>query len=411
MIIQVINQRNIPKFEKSINKGIWFVWYYAEWCGHCKNMEQEWKDFSTKPPKGINVAKIESTIIPQMKNDPGVVGYPTIKLYNNGNEVTNYDGERTAKSFKNFLTDFVKNAKPKSEHIHPSHLSENINKYKNLTRNLDNNDKERTRKPTVVRVPLNNNLNPKLENAIQNSVRPIDMDRNILNVNSNSKITELMEHISQPKPYNENKVITKTLFPSKDKSKTLAQIIDNVNGHNNNRKTKTKIISLNSNNLVKSLREASKRSRLNNIPNHVDNHVNNHVNNHVDNHVNNHVNNDNEAKSIKVEISVRNSNGRKSRTVSLPITKKSKKSSRKMKSKTKSKFNRRSMRKSYKPEPRDSFFADSGEPHTEAPEVAPELEVKPGLAPNPGQGMGRGIGRKKRRGKKGKGRGRGAPLA
>ena len=92
MFIKVTSLDKVRRFQSSYNKGgIWFVWYYAEWCGHCKNMKGEWDVLTKSPPKGINIASVESKSLPKMNNAPNVMGYPTIKLYDNGQEVEDYE--------------------------------------------------------------------------------------------------------------------------------------------------------------------------------------------------------------------------------------------------------------------------------------------------------------------------------
>lgn len=252
MIIVVKQQRSVPKFERCMMKGIWFVWYYATWCGHCRTMEDEWKVFVTKVPKGINVAQVESETIPKfsMDNRPNVMGYPTLKLYNNGNEVTDYDGERTSTEFLKFLNKVVKNPDSKKAHIHPSHL------------------------PTLVKVPKDNQLNPKLEESIKDTFKNnnVDLERPVQN--QNEQIANIIDRISkskkneQPIKINNNIAIdtllplnfenikqksktksrTKSRIENKTKTKSLADIVESKKLSNNNRQKLVKSLRKNNNN-------------------------------------------------------------------------------------------------------------------------------------------------------------------
>ena len=61
--IQVKNNDDISlnNFLKNRKTGTWMVWYYAEWCGHCKNMEEDWDKLVSKKIN-INFVKIEDLI-------------------------------------------------------------------------------------------------------------------------------------------------------------------------------------------------------------------------------------------------------------------------------------------------------------------------------------------------------------
>ena len=89
MHIEVLDQNMAQQLSELLKKGDWIVLYYAEWCGHCQAMKPEWDKFKTIAPKSLNVAQIESSNIPALKEDPGVQGYPTIKMYNNNKIVYN----------------------------------------------------------------------------------------------------------------------------------------------------------------------------------------------------------------------------------------------------------------------------------------------------------------------------------
>ena len=46
MIIKVVDVNGVKNFNNSIKDGSWLVWYYADWCGHCKAMENEWENLA-----------------------------------------------------------------------------------------------------------------------------------------------------------------------------------------------------------------------------------------------------------------------------------------------------------------------------------------------------------------------------
>ena len=100
----VINDLEI--FKQNKNKGLWFVKYYADWCPHCTNMQSEWNSLENHEiltSKNIHIAEIEESYLNKLNFNPNVVGYPTIKLYNNGNH-ENFQGQRSQDGMSAFLS-------------------------------------------------------------------------------------------------------------------------------------------------------------------------------------------------------------------------------------------------------------------------------------------------------------------
>lgn len=285
MIIKVITSRHVPKLEKKINKGIWFIWYYAEWCGHCKTMSSEWDNLSKMIPKNINLAAVESKALPSMNNKPNVIGYPTLKLYDNGNEVSDYEGERTANGFKEFLDNFIQKS-------HQSDQKTVISK-----------SPTKSSQPTIIRLPATNQLNPNLENAILNSKNidfPVENKSTSNKINQNEHISNIIERLSVPSPHKDNNVNTLSLMPafkskskskSKSRSRTLDQIINeskevnklsmtnnllnalerhsktkSMKPNNQTKSIKIKLLNTN-NNLPKTQLNNLTNNQLNNLPN------------------------------------------------------------------------------------------------------------------------------------------------
>jgi protein disulfide-isomerase-like protein len=86
------------------------VKFYAPWCWHCQNFapifEQTAK--SVKDQK-INVvlAEVDCTTQTKTCNSNQIEGYPTVKLFKNGNFLSEFRGIRTVENLINFVKQYV----------------------------------------------------------------------------------------------------------------------------------------------------------------------------------------------------------------------------------------------------------------------------------------------------------------
>jgi len=104
MYIRVVSVQKLKILETKMKKGDWVVNYHADYCGHCQQMKPEWEKFVTKMKnnKNVNVADIESKMIPHMESRPNIMGYPTIKYYHNNKDIAEHNGERSCNGFEQF---------------------------------------------------------------------------------------------------------------------------------------------------------------------------------------------------------------------------------------------------------------------------------------------------------------------
>ncbi|KAB7503108.1 DnaJ-like protein subfamily C member 10 [Armadillidium nasatum] len=98
------------KVSQKPSEELWVVDYYANWCGHCIQMAPEYRRFSRLVAEIPNVfiAQIDCAVYQHVCKREGITGYPTIKLYPQGNIGTSrqikYSGwARDANSFRQWL--------------------------------------------------------------------------------------------------------------------------------------------------------------------------------------------------------------------------------------------------------------------------------------------------------------------
>jgi len=85
-------------FESEVAKHpVMLVKFYAPWCGHCKRMAPEFEKAATALKKAdppVALAKVDCTVESTTCSKFGVSGYPTLKIFKNGEMSKAYDGPR-----------------------------------------------------------------------------------------------------------------------------------------------------------------------------------------------------------------------------------------------------------------------------------------------------------------------------
>jgi protein disulfide-isomerase A6 len=93
-----VNSLTSSDFQQ-VKKGVWLVEFYANWCGHCRNLAPEYEK-AAQALKGIaNIAAIEAD---KERTDVQVQGYPSIKFFVDG-KMSDYDGARTSEGIVDFM--------------------------------------------------------------------------------------------------------------------------------------------------------------------------------------------------------------------------------------------------------------------------------------------------------------------
>eukprot|EP01104_Vermistella_antarctica_P006000 TRINITY_DN16734_c2_g1_i1.p1 TRINITY_DN16734_c2_g1~~TRINITY_DN16734_c2_g1_i1.p1 ORF type:complete len:266 (+),score=93.02 TRINITY_DN16734_c2_g1_i1:39-800(+) len=92
----------VDNFAETTKDGEWLIEFYAPWCGHCKRLVPIWAELATKA-SDFNVAKVDCTENRDLATKYGVRGFPTIKLFEDGDFKKDYSGARTVDGFSTFM--------------------------------------------------------------------------------------------------------------------------------------------------------------------------------------------------------------------------------------------------------------------------------------------------------------------
>lgn len=84
------------------------VLFYADWCGHCKNIKPVWDSASKKiSNENVKMIKVncgeDNSKHTQIVEKYNIQGFPTIKLLNNGKVEEDYNGGRGVNDLVNFV--------------------------------------------------------------------------------------------------------------------------------------------------------------------------------------------------------------------------------------------------------------------------------------------------------------------
>ena len=95
---------NDVKLYKLIRENqVVLVDFWTEWCGPCILMEGSLKELAKQYEGRIVVAKVDATINPRLTRKHNVMGYPTLILFFQGEELGRATGSLNFKSLVGFL--------------------------------------------------------------------------------------------------------------------------------------------------------------------------------------------------------------------------------------------------------------------------------------------------------------------
>ncbi|PFH38095.1 putative protein disulfide isomerase-related protein (provisional) [Besnoitia besnoiti] len=105
-----LTDANFNQLVMKDEKSVWFVEFYAPWCGHCKALAPTWEEVATALKGKVKVGKVDATTEKVLASTYGIRGFPTLKLFPAGEKsvslAKDYEGARTLESILKYAMEF-----------------------------------------------------------------------------------------------------------------------------------------------------------------------------------------------------------------------------------------------------------------------------------------------------------------
>ncbi|CRH00213.1 protein disulfide isomerase, putative [Plasmodium relictum] len=105
----VLNDNNFDKNVLQNDDNVWFVFFYAPWCGHSKPIHPMFDELAKKVShlKNAKIAKIDATVEQRTAQTYRISHYPSFRLFPSGNKnsfsAIDYNESRTVEDFYQFF--------------------------------------------------------------------------------------------------------------------------------------------------------------------------------------------------------------------------------------------------------------------------------------------------------------------
>ncbi|RLN54265.1 hypothetical protein BBJ29_003679 [Phytophthora kernoviae] len=113
-------------FDHQTSSGVWFIKFYAPWCGHCKKLApviDEMSEASELSGTDVHVAKVDCTTDRSICERFGVQSYPTLKVVAAGHYY-DYNGRRDVPTMAAFATEGHKKQFPEPILTYPEFVAQ-----------------------------------------------------------------------------------------------------------------------------------------------------------------------------------------------------------------------------------------------------------------------------------------------
>lgn len=91
-------------FDEVVSKEkLVFVKFFAPWCGHCQSMAEDFKKSATALKGRAVLADVDATVEEELAKKYKIDGFPTLKLFADGEEIVDYMGGRDTDSMVRFI--------------------------------------------------------------------------------------------------------------------------------------------------------------------------------------------------------------------------------------------------------------------------------------------------------------------
>ncbi|CBZ56121.1 hypothetical protein NCLIV_065470 [Neospora caninum Liverpool] len=105
-----LTDANFNQLVMKDDKSVWFIEFYAPWCGHCKALAPTWEEVATALKGRVKVGKVDATVEKVIAGTYGIRGFPTLKLFPAGEKsvgmVKDYEGPRTTEALLKYALEF-----------------------------------------------------------------------------------------------------------------------------------------------------------------------------------------------------------------------------------------------------------------------------------------------------------------
>ncbi len=102
--IRQVTQEN---FKKELEKGLFLVDFYADWCGPCRMLTPVLEKIAQEMAGKVTVVKLDIDHAQQTASSCDITSVPTLILFKDGKEVGRIVGLRDAESIKQFIRPFA----------------------------------------------------------------------------------------------------------------------------------------------------------------------------------------------------------------------------------------------------------------------------------------------------------------